>query len=138
MTRFSSILRCWTVCLLCAFCASSDGPCTVLCALPQAFTVTVTSSVSGGPIPGAYVTGDPYGAGDGSLCNQAPGSTCYCPGSPAGTLCRSVHRDFSQSNGASLSQRGAAIGAAQAPLQDISMSLWFQLRELRRLTSASS
>ena len=80
MTRFSSILRCWTVCLLCAFCASSDGPCTVLCALPQAFTVTVTSSVSGGPIPGAYVTGDPYGAGDGSLCNQAPGSTCYLPG----------------------------------------------------------
>src|SRR5207302_3295023 len=80
MTRFSSILRCWTVCLLCAFCASSDGPCTVLCALPQAFTVTVTSSVSGGPVPGAYVTGDPYGAGDGCLCNQAPGSTCYLPG----------------------------------------------------------
>jgi hypothetical protein len=82
MTRFSSIVRLWTLCLLCAFCASSDapdGPCTVMCALPQAFSVTVTSSVSGAPVPGAYVTGDPYGAG-GGLCNQAPGSTCYLPG----------------------------------------------------------
>src|SRR5207253_9501688 len=80
MTRFSSILRCWTVCLLCAFCASSDGPCTVLCALPQAFTVTATSSISRAPVPVAYLTGAPQGAGAGSLCNQAPGSTCYLPG----------------------------------------------------------
>ena len=44
------------------------------------------------------------------------GARATCPGSPAGTLCRSVHRDFSQSNGASLSQRGAAIGAAAGGL----------------------
>lgn len=79
MTRFSRIVVSWTSCLLCAFCASSDAPCTALCVLNLAFSVTVTSSVSGGPVAGAYVTGDPYGLGD-ENCNQAPGSTCYLRG----------------------------------------------------------
>ena len=91
MARVSVIAKAWILCLVCAFCASSDAPCTVLCAIGgTAFSVTVTSGVSGGPVAGAYVTGDPYGVGDGTLCNQslestcsdqAPGSTCYLEGS---------------------------------------------------------
>jgi hypothetical protein len=86
MTRFSPILGSWTVCLLGAFCASSEsaGPCTVACGLPLAFSVTVTSAVSAGPVAGAYVSGDPYGTGDGNRCNQALDSTC-CDQAPAST-----------------------------------------------------
>ena len=90
MIRLSRILASWTICLSCTFCeSSSESVCTVLCALPQAFTVTVTSSVSGAPVAGAYVSRDSYGPGDGNRCNQAlqstccdqaPGSTCYLRG----------------------------------------------------------
>ena len=91
MTRSSDLVKCWMVCLVCAFCASSDAPCpnNVLCPIRLAFSVTVTSSVSGGPVADAYVAGDPYGSGNGELChqalgstccNQAPGSTCYLYG----------------------------------------------------------
>src|SRR4029077_5737445 len=81
MTRCSRIVASWTACLFCAFCASSvsERPCAVACALPLALSVTVTSSTTGGPIAGAYVSGDPYGAGEGN-CDQAPGSTCYLHG----------------------------------------------------------
>ena len=90
MTRMSHLVPCWMACLACAFCASSDAPCAaVKCPINLAFSVTVTSSVSGGPVADAYVAGDPYGSHNGEVCNQAlestccnqaPGSTCYLYG----------------------------------------------------------
>lgn len=91
MSRYSLTAKVWAVAAACAFCSSSesDGPCSVLCALPLAFTVTVTSSATGASVPGSYVSGDPYGSGNGDRCNQAlastccdqaPGSTCYLDG----------------------------------------------------------
>ena len=79
MNRLSRIVLSWTSCLLCAFCAS-DGPCTAACALGIAFSATVTSSVSGAPVAGAYITGDSYSVRDSEPCNEAPGSTCYMRG----------------------------------------------------------
>jgi hypothetical protein len=54
---------------------ASDAPCPpVDCAIGVAFTVTVTSSTSGAPVPGSYVAGNPFGGSP--TCNDPPGTTC--------------------------------------------------------------
>lgn len=62
-------------CIICA-CSSSDAPCTALCALGSAFTVTVTSSATGAPVDGATVAGDPYDLQNGSCVH----GQCNSPG----------------------------------------------------------
>jgi len=73
------------VCCACAFCSIYDAPCTAPCSAGLAFTITVTSSSGGTPVPGAYVLGDPIGA-DGTSCNQAPDAKC-CDQAGGNTTC---------------------------------------------------
>jgi hypothetical protein len=64
-------------------CDSADEACvTPPCLMPIAMNVTVTSSVSGGSVPGAFVSIPNYSPN--IPCTQSPGTTCIIPGG-AGT-----------------------------------------------------
>ncbi len=90
----SHFARCGTLALAAISCGSAECL-THPCLLPDAITVTVTSSIGGQPINGAFVT-----LSNGTLlCTQSPGSTCRVQGN-AGTYeldigaphFRTVHR----------------------------------------------